>query len=101
MKLIPLVCPKCGIEEPPKFSYAGPHIKARCSDCGSYIKFYNPKLIPDVREIKLAIWYLTDQNLDLINEFKKEVEFTEQTGLTQKLMYWRLYHKALKHFHGR
>lgn len=85
-------CHKCGIVDEAKFSYAGPHLKQICCECGAYIKFFDKKLIPDVQEIKLKIWAITGGDLERINEAKKKIEFVDNlTGLYQKIMYWRLY----------
>lgn len=85
-------CHKCGFIDEAKFVYAGPHIKQVCNNCGFYVKFFNTALIPDVQEIKLKIWNITDQNLELINKAKSEVEFVAGlTGINAKMMYWRLY----------
>ena len=48
-------CHKCGVIDEARFAYAGPHIKQVCNNCHFYVKFFNVKLIPDVKEIKLKI----------------------------------------------
>ena len=86
-------CHKCGLVDEAKFVHAGPHIKQVCNGCGFYVKFFDKAMIPDHIEIKQKIWYISKQNLLLINKAKEEVEFIECTGLSRKLMYWKLYLK--------
>ena len=63
------------------------------------MKFFNKALIPDVKEIKLKIFYIVDSNLQAIENMKKECEFIEGlTGIQQKLMYWKLYLTVRKNF---
>jgi hypothetical protein len=76
-------CFKCGIVDEYKFTYAGPHIKQVCNNCGAYVKFFDKNKIPDIKEIKLKIWHLTNQDLTVIS------------FLNGKMMYWKLYLTAL------
>jgi hypothetical protein len=87
-------CYKCGLIDEAKFVFAGPHVKQVCNGCGFYVKFFDKAMIPDVMEIKLKIWAITNQDLTLIEKAKREVEFTPCTGLTAKMMYWRVYLKV-------
>lgn len=34
-----LVCESCGVIDVPRVEPSGPHLKASCASCGSYIKF--------------------------------------------------------------
>jgi len=38
-----LTCPKCKESAVPVLSESGPHIKAECPKCGSYIKFISER----------------------------------------------------------
>lgn len=97
--LLEISCIKCGFILPPRFSLSGPHIKASCDSCGAYNKFFNPNLIPDAEEIKQAIWYLINQDLNLINKFKEETGFIPNGSKNfQKLQYWKIYLLAYKHY---
>lgn len=56
------------------------------------MKFFNKALIPDVKEIKQKIWFMTDGVIEIINSAKTEVEFIDGLkGLDEKMMYWKLY----------
>lgn len=85
-------CHKCGSCNEAKFYISGPHLKQVCIDCGAYIKFFDKSLVPDVTEIKQKIFYMMDGDLNLIEKGKIDCEFIPNlTGLTNKLMYWKLY----------
>jgi hypothetical protein len=95
-------CTRCGVIDEARFLFAGPHIKQVCNSCGAYVKFFDKSLIPDVKEIKLKIWVISDQNLELIEKAKKEMEFAGAcSGLWEKIMYWRLYLKVREHIQKR
>ena len=88
-------CHKCGCIDEACFVYAGPHIKQICNHCGFYQKFFDKKLIPDAKEIKLKIWFMCKESLESINEMKREIEFIDGLrGLDLKIMYWKLYLKT-------
>jgi hypothetical protein len=90
--LIPCHCHKCGVIGESRLSWAGPHIKQSCPECGAYQKFIDKSTIPDVKEIKVKIWGIVNGSVDSINFSKKEIEFVENlTGLYQKLEYYRLF----------
>lgn len=94
--LIPCACHKCGCVGESNLSWAGPHIKQSCSECGAYQKFYDKSLIPDVREIKIRIWGITT-NLSVIEKLKQEINFVPNLPkLDAKLQYYKLYKAALK-----
>ena len=85
-------CHKCGATDEAMFVYAGPHIKQVCNACGFYVKFFDKAKIPDIKEIKLRMWSISNQNAELINSLKPGVNFIEgMTGLDGKIMYWKLY----------
>lgn len=89
--MIPHECHHCGVVDEAKFTFAGPHIKQICNGCGKYVKFFNKSQIPDVREIKLKIWSIT-QDIDRISAAKQVSGFVDNlTGLDNKIVYWRLY----------
>src|SRR5689334_21562163 len=95
--LIPCHCHKCGVIGESIMSWAGPHIKQSCAECGAYQKFYDKAKIPDVREIKVKIFGVVNSNLEKIAEIKKDIGFVENlTGLDAKLQYYKLYKAALK-----
>jgi len=76
-----------------KFTYAGPHIKQACNKCNAYVKFVSKSILPDVKEIKLKIWALSE-DLDVIEIYKGKIGFVENlNGTDEKIMYWRLYLK--------
>lgn len=88
-------CHKCGLVDEAKFVFAGPHLKQVCNGCGFYVKFFDKGMLPDVKDIKYKTWYISSQDIDMINRAKKEVEFMEVKGrIEQKMMYWKLYLKV-------
>lgn len=94
--LIPCRCHKCGCIGESKLSWAGPHIKQSCPECGAYQKFYDKEAIPDVREIKIKIWGLVNADLDKVLSIKKEIGFVDNLkGLDAKLEYYKLYKQVL------
>jgi len=96
--LIPCHCHKCGVVGESNLSWAGPHIKQSCPECGSYQKFYDKALIPDAREIKIMIWGVVKQNKTTIETLKKNIQFVEGLkGMDQKLQYYKLYKAAVLH----
>lgn len=103
MKTIPKFfnneCHKCGVCDEYRFHYAGPHIKAVCNGCGFYVKFIKPQQIPDVKEIKLRIWSMTDQKTEPIETAKQKCAFVPNLkGTDEKLQYWKLYLELRKEF---
>lgn len=91
-------CHKCGACDEARFVNSGPHLKQICIACGAYIKFFDKAKVPDVKEVKLKIFYMTEGDLSFMSQLKKESEFIEGlTGLQQKLMYWKLYLHARKY----
>ena len=84
-------CNRCGLIFEASFVFAGPHIKQVCYGCNAYVKFFDKKLIPDVKEIKIKIWAVVSQDVSLIEAAKKQIGFIPANGLTEKIMYWRLY----------
>lgn len=95
--LIPCHCHKCGCIGESNLSWAGPHIKQTCPECGSYQKFYDKAAIPDVREIKIKIFGIVSGNLEKITELKASCSFVENLkGLDAKLQYYKLYKAAVK-----
>lgn len=99
--MIPLIrthCHKCGYEGEGRLTFAGPHIKRTCRSCGAYQDFFTKTDIPDVTEIKLRIWAISDEDLNLINKAKEEIGFTlnGMKPLYVKMMYWKLYLNILK-----
>lgn len=94
--LIPCACHKCGVIGESRLTWAGPHIKQSCPECGTYQKFYDKALIPDVREIKIKIFGLVNGNLSVIEQLKQQIGFVPNlTKLDAKLEYYKLY-KATK-----
>jgi predicted nucleic acid-binding Zn-ribbon protein len=95
--LIPCHCHKCGVIGESILSWASPHIKQSCPECGAYQKFYDKARIPDVREIKIKIFGAVNQDLEKINSLKLEFSFVEGLkGLDAKLQYYKLYKAAIK-----
>lgn len=91
--MVPHTCQHCGAVDEARFVFSGPHIKQLCNSCGKYIKFFHKGSIPDVREIRLRIWLIT-QDVELINDAKKRSGFVENmVGVDAKMVYWRLYLK--------
>ncbi|WP_285011284.1 hypothetical protein [Pedobacter faecalis] len=91
--MIPHECRTCGAVDEAKFVYAGPHIKQVCNACNKYVKFYGKGQMPDVREVKIRIWAIT-QDTARIESAKKEVGFvSDPVGPEAKMLYWRLYLK--------
>ena len=50
-----LTCPKCNWEGPPDISRSGPHFKASCNKCGSYIKFLSKKEVIRSSELPTTV----------------------------------------------
>lgn len=86
-------CHKCGIMDEAKFVFStNGAVKQICNNCRAYIKFFDKSLVPTVHDIKKKIWYITEADIQSINEAKKAVEFVEGlTKLNAQLMYWDLY----------
>lgn len=86
-------CPRCGNVSEPMLSLAGPHIKATCLECGSYLKFVGKAEIPDVPELKKRIFDLAKEDMGLILDQKSIItDFNPQpSGLKEQLAYWKLY----------
>lgn len=96
--LIPCHCHRCGVIGESRLTWAGPHIKQSCDACWAYVKFYDKALIPDMREMKIAIWGLVKADLNIINQVKNEIGFVEKlTGLDAKLQYYKLYKAVVEH----
>jgi hypothetical protein len=87
------ICVKCQSEDELRFELAGPHVKAVCNHCRSYVKFFDKKLLPDVKQIRLLIWFWAKQDANLIERCKEEVCFVDEgvTGYFLKVQYWNLY----------
>jgi hypothetical protein len=91
--LVPHECQSCGVVDEAKFIFKGPHVQQLCNGCDKYVKFFSKGHLPDVREIRLRIWSIT-QDVDKINLAKKQCKFVENmVGLDAKMVYWRLYLK--------
>jgi len=96
--LIPHECHYCSVNDEARFTYSGPHIKQVCNNCGRYVKFFSPKLIPDIRVIKLQTWAIIPDK-EAIDVCKGSIGFTDQlTGTDEKLQYWKLYLEIRKEF---
>lgn len=101
MEQLIMTCHKCGGIDFVELRFAGPHIKAVCSHCNSYLKFVEKSLLPDVREIKMKIMVLANSDIELINKAKSElgIFYNGIIGLDAKIAYYRLYvllHKQIK-----
>ena len=83
-----------------RFYFSGPHIKQVCNQCGAYVKFFQQRNIPDVTEIKLRIWAITNDESH-INACKSEVGFPASLDglppVQKKMLYWRLYLVVREH----
>ena len=86
-------CHKCGCISELDFNFAGPHIKAVCSDCGFYVKFFDSKFIPDPIELKIKINVLANCDLNKILKAKEEIGLFYEgiKGISAKIAYWKLY----------
>lgn len=84
-------CHICGLVDEAEFIFSGPHIKQICQGCKRYVKFFHKSAIPDVREIKLKIWSITQKTI-VIDIHKDLIGFVDNlSGIDNKIMYWRLY----------
>lgn len=84
-------CHKCGSVDEARFSLGSVHLKQICNGCGAYVKFFDKKLLPDIPEIKIKIWGIT-QDLRVISQAKDDIDFVPGlSGLYGKVMYWKLY----------
>jgi len=93
--LIECQCTRCGSTGDPILSYAGPHIKATCNDCGSYIKFIDKSIIPDIKIIKQRIMVVANGDIEKIKKAKDElgIFYDGISGMAGKFSYWSLYLK--------
>lgn len=92
--LVPHECQSCGAVDEAKFIFSGPHIKQVCKGCNRYVKFYSKSAIPDVSEVRLKIWSIT-QDTSFIDAAKEASGFVSGVkGLDGKIYYWRLYLKV-------
>ena len=91
--LFEYTCHKCGAIGELDFNFAGPHIKAVCSSCGFYVKFFDKAKIPDIKQIKMRIMVLAKSDIKLIENKKEEIGmfYPGITGLEAKIAYWKLY----------
>ena len=72
-----LKCNKCGKEVEVCLEEAGPHIKATCNECGSYIKFLNQKELKG-EENMMEIFYKIESS-----KYNEGVFFSEYKGVFQ------------------
>ena len=93
-KLNDLVCVQCGkTYKLPLLSESGPHIKAECPKCMSYIKFVSPKELPDIKQLRLMIWELGMKDTRLIESCKILCGFNLNKSRSANeiyLQYWKL-----------
>ncbi len=90
--LKPYECPHCGVEDEAKYVFSGPHIKQVCNHCNAYVKFTSKHQVPDSTEVRLRIWSITNQDVNVISEAKQACFFIEDLrGIERNMMYWRLY----------
>ena len=84
-------CDTCGYTGEPKLCFRGPHIQQRCPGCDKHVTFIPKSKVPDYRELKSAIWKLT-QDVPYLERVKLNTGFNEnETGLELNLAYWRVY----------
>jgi hypothetical protein len=91
-------CHRCGEIGELDFNFAGPHIKAVCSGCGFYVKFFDKSLLPDPKELKMKIMILADNNIQKIIERKSKlgIFYDGISGMNAKIAYWKLYISFIK-----
>ena len=96
--LLECECAKCGAVGEAKLSFAGPHIKMSCNECGFYHKFISPIHIPDIQIIKQRIFAVANEDLGKIQIYKDElgIFYNGISGINAKIAYWELYLKLLK-----
>ena len=88
---IPHDCNSCGFTGESKLQFRGPHVQQKCPSCDKHVKFISKSYIPDYREVKSAIWKLT-QDVPYLERVKLDTGFNEnETGLELNLAYWRVY----------
>ena len=98
-------CDSCGGVDEAKFTMSGPHVKQTCLHCGRYVKFFNKHDLPHIEEIRKAIWYLANADINTIASAKHSTGFiqlpenTEYTStwphkVLMQLQYWKLYLKV-------
>ncbi len=92
-------CTRCASDLPNRYTYAGPHIKEVCSNCGFYIRFAPKQTIPSMKESKQHIWCVTN-DLKLIEEIKTKmaVFHKDLKGMDANVAYHNLHVEILKHF---
>lgn len=86
-------CHKCGVIDEARFSLGSVHLKQICNNCGFYVKFFDKNLLPTIHDIKTKIWFIAEQDLQVIKKAKDECEFNEGMGdkIYGRLEYWKLY----------
>lgn len=91
-------CHRCGSIGELDFEFAGPHIKAVCSGCGFYVKFFDKSKLPDPKELKIKIMILANNDINHILERKKELALFYEgiSGMNAKIAYWKLYLSFIK-----
>jgi len=82
----PTYCPHCGVTDEVAFlTNIG---MKHCRHCSAQISYTPISSLPSVDDIKVKIWALSGQDIEAINEAKKQIHFDDSwTG------YWNLYLK--------
>lgn len=93
----PTTCHKCGATDEARFILGSVHLKQVCNKCGAYIKFFDKSLMPSVVDIRLKIWFISNQNKELIEQCKIDTEYVSgMKGLAEKYVWWKVYLQVLK-----
>lgn len=92
--LVENTCSKCGYYGESWLCESNIHIKQCCGKCRSYVKFYERRNMPEIKELKDRIWKLSGNNIELINDYKLKMNFPNKETeyrTNMPLVYYQLY----------
>lgn len=85
-------CPSCGYTDTPALIQLSQVISVDCMECWGHIRFCTPQDLPDLQEIKVAIFQAANGDLELIERAKRSMEFKpSQYADFAQVKYIRLY----------
>lgn len=71
----------------PVLELSGPHFKAICPLCSSYIKFISKEDLPTLSALRLLIWHYGQQDKRFIDSCKNLCKFQITDGMTDREIY--------------
>lgn len=85
-------CPNCGHTRTPLLIQVAQVISVSCHECQAHIMYCTPQDLPDLEDIKMAIFQAAEGNLELIEKAKQSVQFMpSQYADFAQVKYVRLY----------